>query len=227
MKSENYILDLDNTLYDYKAPHKIAIKRVLSDFEDEFGLDRGRVEESFEAARKRTHEALLNTAASHNRLLYFQKMLELNDINSLDHAMKYYDIYWDTFLESMKLFEDASLFLENIRAAGCGVCILTDLTAHIQYRKIEKLDLSGFVDFIVTSEEAGIEKPHPKMFNLALTKLNCNKNQAIMIGDNWEKDILGACAVDLKAIWINHDKESRELPHGVIEVENFHEINRL
>ncbi len=227
MKSENYILDLDNTLYDYKVPHNIAIKRVLSNFSDEFGIGIDKSEKIFRAARKKTQEQLVNTAASHNRLLYFQKMLELNNINSLDYAMKYYDIYWDTFLENMKLFEDARLFLEKIKTSGCGVCILTDLTAHIQYRKIQKLGLSRFVDFMVTSEEVGVEKPNPKMFKIALYKLNCDPKQTIMIGDNWEKDIIGASAVGLKAIWMNHDKDSRELPDGVIEVENFEEINQL
>ncbi len=227
MKVDNYIFDLDNTLYDYHAPHKKAITKVLSTFSKEFDLSADRAEESFNMARKRTHKELLHTAASHNRLLYFQKMLELNDINSLDYAMKYYNIYWDTFLDQMALLEDARLFLERIKRSGLATCLLTDLTAHIQYRKIEKLGLSRYIDFMVTSEEVGVEKPDAKMFDAALRKLNCNESQALMIGDNYEKDILGAAAMSIKSIWINHDTNSRQLPDGVIEVANFGQINQL
>lgn len=227
MNIENYILDLDNTLYDYNAPHQKAMQQVLGSFSDEFGIERDMVEKSFKLARKKTHDDLLNTAASHNRLLYFQEMLELNGIKSLDYGLKYYNLYWDTFLQKMELFQAARIFLERIKKAGKGVCLLTDLTAHIQYRKIEKLGIAAYLDFIVTSEEVGVEKPSPKMFQKALLKLNCKNNEAIMIGDNWGKDILGAAAMDIKSIWINHDNELNELPKSVIEVKNFEEINRL
>ncbi|MGB5238090.1 MAG: HAD family hydrolase [Flavobacteriaceae bacterium] len=227
MKAEHYILDLDNTLYDYNGPHKKAMAAVLDNFSNEFALAMKKTVESFKIARQKTHSELLHTAASHNRLLYFQKMLELNGINSLEYAMFYYNLYWDTFLENMVLYESAKVFLLRIKNAGLGVCLLTDLTAHIQYRKIERLGLSEFVDFVVTSEEVGVEKPDAKMFKTALGKLNCNHDQALMIGDNWEKDILGAAAMELKAIWINHDQERKEIPENVIEVHNFEEINRL
>ena len=227
MKSENYILDLDNTLYDYNAPHKMAMTEVLTTFASEFGLAPDIVKSGFEKARIKTHEDLLNTAASHNRLLYFQKMLELNNINALDYAMKYYNLYWDTFLDQMVLFEEAGIFLEGIKKAGFTTCLLTDLTAHTQYRKIQKLGLSRYIDFMVTSEEVGVEKPDAKMFSAALRKLNCKESQALMIGDNYEKDILGAAAMSIRAIWINHDGNRREIPDGVMEVANFGQINQL
>lgn len=203
------------------------MNKVIKSFSDEFRIEKDAVEKSFKLARKKTHDDLINTAASHNRLLYFQKMLELNGLSSLGHGLKYYNLYWDTFLQKMELFEAARIFLESIKKAGLGVCLLTDLTAHIQYRKIEKLGIAGYIDFIVTSEEVGVEKPNPKMFQRALHKLNCDNNAAVMIGDNWEKDILGAAAMEIRSIWINHDNEIKELPKSVIEVNNFEEINGL
>ena len=71
--------------------------------------------------------------------------------------------------------------------------IITDLTTQIQFRKIVHLELDEYIDYIVTSEEAGYDKPHPAPYKLALKKLNFNKNKIIwMFGDDPIKDIKGS-----------------------------------
>jgi putative hydrolase of the HAD superfamily len=140
-------------------------------------------------------------ASSHNRLLYFQRMLEMLDLNPLQHAMTLYNTYWDTFLDNMQVYEGVQELLT--RYSG-KICFLTDLTVHIQYRKVEALNLLAYSSKIVTSEEAGREKPHPYMFMLGLQKLNMSGNEVCMIGDNFKKDIKGASNLGIPSIWINH-----------------------
>lgn len=48
------------------------------------------------------------------------------------------------------------------------------------------------MDFIVTSEEAGREKPKPSIFRLALKKAGCSPKETVMVGDSVEKDVRGA-----------------------------------
>jgi putative hydrolase of the HAD superfamily len=55
---------------------------------------------------------------------------------------------------------------------------------------------------MLSSEEAGIEKPSPVIFGKALSKLNLKAEEVIMIGDNEEKDILGAEAMGIKSYLI-------------------------
>ena len=66
------------------------------------------------------------------------------------------------------------------------------MQAHIQIKKLEKLNADKFIDFLVTSEEVGFEKPNKEIFELALKKMNLEKDQVIMIGDSLEKDVIGA-----------------------------------
>lgn len=222
---KNLIIDLDNTLYGYDVPHGIALSTVLESFSKKFAISKEKTQQSFDKARKNTHLDLPTRAASHNRLLYFQKMLEYNGINSMDYALEFYELYWGTFLENMTLFEGVIDYLENHRAKKKGkICILTDLTAHIQFRKIEKLGLAEYVDFLVTSEEVGIEKPDPAMFAKALQKLDCDSSEALMIGDSWSKDIVGANSMGITSIWINHKKEQKSLAENIREVYLFEEI---
>ncbi len=224
MKDKHLILDLDHSLYDYEKPHRIALSNVQDFFSNSFRIPLVEVKQGFKQARLKTHLELLGRAASHNRLLYFQKMLEGFGLQSTLHALDLYNHYWDTFLENIHLDMGVEEFLTERRSKGVKTCLLTDLTAHIQFRKIQKLDLSHYLDFVVTSEEVGVEKPHPYMFTKALQKLECTAGEAIMIGDSWEKDIVGAQAMGIRSIWINRKNEVKDLPDSVQEVAHFNEI---
>ncbi len=122
MKFKNLILDLDNTLYSYDSAHKEALSFLLNQFSREFHIDIEDVKKTFRIARKKTHIELPNRAASHNRLLYVQKLFELYNISSLPYALKYYNFYWDTFLNQMTLFEGVDQALNNHREEGGRIC---------------------------------------------------------------------------------------------------------
>ncbi len=64
------------------------------------------------------------------------------------------------------------------------ICLITDLTASIQFRKIINTKMDKYIDFVVTSEEAGVEKPDSVIFSLALSKLGLSSGEVIMIGDD-------------------------------------------
>lgn len=200
------LLDFDNTLYDYNLSHKAAEFAVIDYVSRKFGVSHLAVETALNQARFKIKEKLSGTAAAHNRLLYFQNMLEILSINALKESLNLYNIYWDTFFEHMILYPEAFSFLDHINKKY-KTCLVTDLTAHIQYRKIHKLGISDLINFIVTSEEVGNDKPHGAMFNKALEKLNLNTDEVCMIGDNFQKDILGAMSHGIKSFWLTSNTE--------------------
>jgi len=107
--------------------------------------------------------------------------------------------YWRVFLDIMAFNPGVETFLQEAKDKGIKMCIVTDLTAQIQMRKWLKLDLGRYIDFLVTSEEAGIEKPGAYMFELAMEKLGVKAEECVMIEDSVEKDIKGAEAIGIKA----------------------------
>lgn len=224
---KSIIFDLDDTLYDYHTPHSLALKNVIDHFRQEFKIESDEAMAAFKKARKMTHSDLNGQAASHNRLLYFQKMLETVCRNPLDHALDLYNIYWDSFLDKMVLFDGVMSLLEHEKSKGTKMCILTDLTAHIQFRKLKRLGLNHYLDILITSEEVGHDKPHPLMFKRALEKLKSNKVETIMIGDNWEKDIQGAKEFGLKSIWFNHKNVEKPILKDTLEVQLLSEIPKI
>jgi len=225
MKYKGILLDIDNTLYDYNITHTFAKKRVLDYCMVKFNLSKEEINQAYEKARMQVHKELCETAASHNRLLYFQKMSEILNVNPMKYGLEIYTIYWDSFLEVLKPFDEIYVLLEKYKNR---ICLVTDLTAHIQYRKIKKLGLEKYCQNIVTSEEAGREKPHPYMFMLALQKLDLRADEVCMIGDSFKKDILGAAGLGIESIWFNHeDKDENYKGKLITEVKSFNEILEL
>jgi len=192
-KPDCVLFDLDNTLYSYEPAHVSALDAVKTKVTKNFNLNEQTFNDAFEKAKELTKNQLRNTAASHSRLLYMQKMLELLGLGSqVLFALDLEQTYWRTFLANATLFSSAKDFLDDLRLNSIPTAIVTDLTAQVQFRKIIYFGLDHYFDCIVTSEEAGQEKPHAAPFKLALEKLQ-PKGQAIwMVGDNPKKDIGGA-----------------------------------
>lgn len=187
------LLDLDNTLYDYGLSHERAILAVSSKAQRALGVDATEFDRAFAEARSDVKSRLGNTASSNSRLLYFQRMIELLGMRTqVMLALDFRQTYWRTFLASCELFPGVKEFLEDMRLAEIPTAIVSDHKAHIQFRKIIYLGLEGYFDYVVTSEESGLDKPDSSIYDLALNKLDIGEGQVWMIGDHPLKDIKGA-----------------------------------
>ena len=87
------------------------------------------------------------------------------------------------------------------RASAIGI-----VSNNLQREQEDKLRFCGFdsrVDAVVISEGAGVSKPDPAIFRIALTLLGCEPTEAVMIGDAWRTDIAGAIAAGIRPVWFN------------------------
>ena len=183
------IFDLDDTLYEYGPLDKEAWGKVRELACGELGISVAVYEEAYSYGRRETKRQLENVAASHNRLLY--------------------ETYWGIFLEKMRLFDGVREFMDRMHERGITMMVCTDLTAHIQHRKIEALRIAEDIKYLVTSEEAGREKPAPEMFALCLEKLKKRPEEVCCIGDSLERDVKAALAAGMQAVQFYPDRPSR------------------
>jgi HAD superfamily hydrolase (TIGR01549 family) len=212
------LLDIDNTLYNYEPLHQLAQRALFNFVSITFKINLNVISVAYKQAKLQVKHNTPSTAASHNRLLYVQNLCEILNIDAFENSILLYNIYWNTFLESLTLSNGAKTFLSSY--GHLPICLLTDLTAHIQHRKVAKLELQKWANYIVTSEEAGCEKPHPFMFQLALKKLNLQASEVCMIGDSFKKDIEGANSLGIKSYWLTDSANH-------IEKDNIHCISNL
>lgn len=103
--------------------------------------------------------------------------------------------------------------MEELKNRHIRIGIGTDMTASIQYKKLLKLGLAPYIDFIVTSQEAGVEKPHPHFFDICLEKAGCLPEECAFVGDNQKKDVKGALDHGMLGIWYSQEKE----PEGTFD----------
>lgn len=200
------IFDIDGTLYDYQINDVQAMKNLCAFVEKVLGVDEQTFRQTYTQARKIIRARLHNTAAQHSRVLLIQTALELLGKNPFNYVLKMYDVYWNHFIENMRPYDGAADFLRNLKAAGMKISVCTDMTAHVQYRKLVALGLDKFVDFMVTSEETGYEKPAPIMFTLALEKMGIRADEAAYFGDTLDRDIEGAANVGIEPFWFVADR---------------------
>jgi len=187
------LFDTDNTLYPYDPAHLAAQKAVEKKVVDTFSISSINFNKAFQAARLDVKKRLEGTAACHSRLLYMQRMLEIMGLGSqVLVALDLEQTYWRTFLSNAELFQGVKELLDDIRLLGIPTAIVTDLTAQIQFRKIVYFGLDYYFDHIVTSEEAGYDKPMKEPFVLAVDKMKPQGDCIWMIGDNPVNDIQGA-----------------------------------
>jgi len=192
-------LDLDDTLYAYKPCHNAAYEACMILALEKYNITNSDFEATWKIGRDKVHKDLHGQGASHSRLLYAQKASELLfGKTNPQFALEIEETYWNTFLNKMVFKPGVETFLIDSKSKGIKMCIITDLTVQIQMQKWIKLDLGRYIDFLVSSEEAGIEKPDKYIFELAMQKIGVKAEECIMIGDNEEKDIKGAEALGIK-----------------------------
>lgn len=197
------LLDIDNTIYHYESCHKYALNILIDELFILIDQPKEIIKKQFFQSRKRINNKLHGYASSHSRFLYIQLTLEkFLEKTSFYNTLNLEEIYWNAFLDKMQIDENAKDFINLCNSSKIPICCITDLTAQIQFRKIIKLNLEEKINFIVTSEEAGIEKPDKLIFNLSLEKIKLEYKDVIMVGDSHSKDIKGAEELGIKSYLI-------------------------
>lgn len=200
------LFDADNTLYPYGPAHEAAAKAAEAKANKLMGVKPAHFREAVAEARRAVKRQLGPTASSHSRLLYFQRAIESLGMKSqLLMTLDLEQTYWRSFLAAAELFPGVVTFIQDLRSAGIATAVVTDLTAQIQFRKLIYFGLDGFFDFVVTSEEAGADKPALAPFRLAIEKLGLAPAETWLIGDEAGADIEGGRAVGMVTLQKRHD----------------------
>jgi putative hydrolase of the HAD superfamily len=111
-----------------------------------------------------------------------------------------------------RLFEGAIETLEELRARGVRLGLMTNGAATPQRAKIERFGLAHHFEHIVIEGEFGAGKPDPRVFASLLEALRVEPGDAWAVGDNIEVDVFGAMDAGIFGIWV--DASGRGLPVG-------------
>ena len=209
---QGVLLDVDDTLYDYKNTHKIAIKKVFT--ENASGLERmGFVSceqfiSEYTAARSLVKKMHPSNGLTRSRYLAFIELFKSREksLPIYELALDFEEMYWSFFIDSILNVDSRwTDFLTDCASSKVKVCIVSDMQTRFQVQKLKKLKLASYIPLMVTSEDANHEKPDAHIFSLAINLLNLSPERIIMLGDNFEKDIRGAQALGCQALRVGYN----------------------
>ena len=168
---------------------------------------------AYHHARREVKAQVGATAAEHSRVLYFKRMLEgVQGRTQAAWVLALDAAYWDAYYEALVLDEGCYEALLAFGNAGLRMAWVSDFTTEHQLVKLLALGLGDLVDFVVTSEEAGAEKPHPASVDLALARLGVVPGEAWLVGDSLHRDVGAARARGLTAVWLRRGHVDDEGP---------------
>ena len=226
MKYKVILFDADETLFDFKNAEREAFKNTMIDF----GVD---YEENYHfniykeintAIWKELEEGLITQEKlkiERFRRFIYKINMKFNENDFASTYMKYLG-------ECSFLFEGAMELIEDL-SSKYTLSIVTNGLTTVQERRIKKSIIAKYFKDIVISEEIGIAKPHPKIFEHAIRNLGeFKKDEVLMIGDNFSSDIIEGINYNIDTCWYNPNKiENKSGLSPTYEMVNYKEIRSL
>ena len=200
--------DLDHTLWDFEANSYATFNQILSDHN--FSFDTATFMQAYSpinhAFWKLYRENKITTEEL--RFVRLQKTFEAikqpqkaEMINILSNA------YINQLSTHTHIFEGTIELLEYLKPKY-QLHIITNGFENVQQKKMANAGLAPYFDVVLTAEKAGVKKPHPVIFEQALSMAQTSACKSLMIGDSYEPDIKGAIDLGMQAIQFNSHNES-------------------
>ena len=226
MKYKVILFDADETLFDFKKAEREAFKNTMIDFGVDYdeSYHFNTYEEINSAIWKELEQGLITQEKLKiERFRRFINKIEMNfDENEVASTyMKYLG-------EGSFLFEGAIELIEDL-SNKYTLSIVTNGLTIVQERRIKKSVIAKYFKDIVISEEVGIAKPHPDIFEHAISNLGeFKKDEILMIGDNLSSDIRGGINYNIDTCWYNPNKiENKSNLSPTYEMADYKEIRNL
>ena len=207
---KHILIDLDDTLWDFKANSRIAMTEIFSEYELNKYYDS--FESFYDVYTTKNHQLwdqyakgeITKEFLSLERFLYPLRIVGCENFELAKTLGN--DFLHRTTLQT-QLVEGAVELLEYLKDKYT-LSIISNGFVEVQYIKLRRSGLLPYFDFIFLSEEIGYQKPDPRFFQVVLEKLNAKNTECLVIGDNFQTDIQGAQNAQIKAIL--YQKEKRE-----------------
>jgi len=227
-KYKHLFFDIDKTLWDYES----NVREILLDLYNKWKLKNLSVD----------YDKFLNDFKKYNDLLWtkfqrnqikkdilrdrrFYLTLKKSGITNAELTKHLSDDYIEISPNKTNLYPEVTDTLEYLKRKY-RLHIITNGFNEIQYKKLKNSGIQHFFEKIVTSENSGAQKPNYKIFEYAITSLNAKKTESLMIGDDWEIDILGAKDYGLDQVYFN-PKKLKHKGESTYEINNIGELKKI
>ncbi len=206
-KYKHLLFDLDNTIWDFDHNSKESLNEVYDN------RNLGRKFKDFEMFNKiyQKHNSNLWEQYRNNEISKFTLGLNrfyftLDEVNVHDSEFsnKLNAEYLAGSTTKTLLIKDAFKTIANL-SKKYSLHIITNGFFEVQFLKIRNSKIERFFTHIITSEECNSLKPNKEIFQYSLERIEATKEECILIGDNYDHDIIGAKNAGIDQVFFNRD----------------------
>lgn len=217
------LFDLDCTLYEggakpgFGEKFDAAMQKERSKIKDPHFIEKmnryfdvwGRVEAEYSKDENEYNGDLWDLR---NEILARELNITIEEAKELSHKV-WYDFIGSIYRRIQRLSPKTLPLLHSLKKSGYKVGLITEMRSGF---KLKALGLEDFdFDAIVEAEKLGVSKPHSKAFLEALRKLGCRPEEALLVGDDARKDIVGANKLGITSVLINRGRYDVALLEGL------------
>jgi putative hydrolase of the HAD superfamily len=216
--------DLDHTLWDFEKNSALTFEKIFKLNNIDIDLDRFLevyVPINFRYWKLYREEKIDKGSLRYGRLNDAFNLVNIKVKSSMIHKLSEDYI---TYLSSFNHLFDGTIEILEYLYVKYKLHIITNGFKEIQQGKLNNANIDKYFVTVTNSEMVGAKKPNPKIFKHALNMAMAKEENSIMIGDNYEVDILGALNIGLDAIYFNYHDDSFE--DGVKEVNNLLQLKQ-
>lgn len=197
--------DADNTIIDHRECEKQALEYMFQGiglvYKDEYQivfrpLDR----DLWDSIAQGTNPVQREEIAVYRFKLFFEKMGI-----AYENYEKANELFKEGLANSTALTEHAEEIIQYLHEKNYKLYVVTNGRVNLQRPWIMNSTIAKFIADIIVSEEVGVDKPNPAIFQVLLKKANLKPEEVVMIGDSLDKDIQGAHNAGIGSIWYNSE----------------------
>jgi len=209
---KNVFFDLDNTLWDHRKNAYLTVKDTFEEKEIQtlYGVNF----EDFHKKYDEINEALWvllrdgKITKEYLKEKRFPNTFAELGIDNLPLAKYFEDNFLDNEILHSKLVNGAKEILEYLKEKGYNLHIISNGFVEVTHKKIQTSGIGSYFKTIVTADDINARKPNPKIFEYSLSKANAEKDNSILIGDDYIADAKGAQNFGIDVIFFNSLNEN-------------------
>ncbi len=225
MTINHIFFDLDHTLWDFETNSDKTFSYIFE--RNGIPMDLERFTDTYRPINKKywklfREEKVTKADLRYKRLKEAFDALNFDASDELIHTLS--EEYIAYLSGNNALFENALDVLTYLEQKY-KLHIITNGFEEVQFKKLKNSKLLPFFDQVVTSENVGVKKPDPRIFHYAMEVAGASSQESMMIGDNFEADILGAKNVGMRTIFCEFNGEIAT--EEVISIRNLIELKDI
>ena len=214
--------DLDHTLWDFERNSALTFERILE--ANKIGIDLTEFLKVYVPANLAFWKLYREEKITKEELRYQRLKSVFADLghtisDDMIHLLS--EEYIEHLSSYNHLFPNTIEVLDYLQPKY-KLHIITNGFQEVQDKKLKNSKIDGYFDQVVNSEMAGVKKPNPIIFELALNKANTVAKKSLMVGDSLEADVLGAKAVGFHTLHFNGHNEP---PHDLSQM--IHDLSEI